>query len=70
VSAPRLRAGGGTTPRDDLAIGVPGENAGAGVVNVLDGSEVGLVGASLFTQDAAGVGGAAESGDAFGAAVD
>jgi hypothetical protein len=58
----------------DLAVGVPGEDVGgavdAGAVNVLHGSAVGLVGASLFTQDTAGVGGAAESGDEFGAAVD
>jgi hypothetical protein len=58
----------------DLAVGVPGEDVGgavdAGAVNVLHGSAGGLVGASLFTQDTAGVGGAAESGDEFGAAVD
>jgi hypothetical protein len=57
-----------------VAVGVPGEDVGgavdAGAVNVLHGSAVGLVGASLFTQDTAGVGGAAESGDEFGAAVD
>ena len=51
----------------DLAIGVPGENALAGAVNVLYGTGSGLSGAGgqLFTQ----VGGAVEPGDAFGAAL-
>jgi hypothetical protein len=49
---------------DDLAIGVPGENAGAGVVNVLDGSDVGLITTSLVRQQ-----GNPEPGDRFGAAL-
>jgi hypothetical protein len=58
----------------DLAVGVPGEDVGAatdaGAVNILDGSATGLVGDGLFIQGAGGVGGAAESGDGFGTAVD
>jgi FG-GAP repeat len=60
----------------DLAIGAPGEDVGtaadAGAVNVQYGSATGLPGpgGQLFTQDSPGVGGAAESGDAFGAALD
>jgi hypothetical protein len=56
---------------DDLAVGAPGENAGAGAVNVLYGSASGLSGSGsqLFTQDTPGVVGGAEAGDRFGAAV-
>jgi hypothetical protein len=58
----------------DLAVGVPGEDVGAatdaGAVNILNGSETGLVGDGLFFQCANGVGGAAESGDGFGTAAD
>ena len=60
----------------DLAIGAPGEDVGtaadAGAVNVQYGSATGLPGpgGQLFTQDSPGVGGAAESGDGFGAALD
>jgi hypothetical protein len=60
----------------DLAIGAPGEDvgaaAGAGAINVQYGSTTGLPGpgGQLFTQDSQGVGGAAESGDGFGAALD
>jgi hypothetical protein len=58
----------------DLAVGVPGEDVGAatdaGAVNILNGSATGLVGDGLFFQGAGGVGGAAESGDGFGTAVD
>ena len=60
----------------DLAIGAPGEDVGtaadAGAVNVQYGSATGLPGpgGQLFTQNSAGVGGAAESGDGFGAALD
>jgi FG-GAP repeat len=60
----------------DLAIGVPGEDVGAatdaGAVNVQYGSATGLPGpgGQLFTQDSAGVGGTAESGDSFGSALD
>jgi hypothetical protein len=61
-------------PLGDLAVGVPGEDVGAGsdagAVNILNGSAGGLVGSSLFFQGAGGVGGAAESGDQFGTAVD
>ena len=55
----------------DLAVGAPGEEVGtapaAGAVNVLYGSATGLTGtgSQLFTQ----VGGAAEAGDEFGAAL-
>jgi hypothetical protein len=60
---------------DDLAVGVPGESVGsiqgAGAVNVLYGSASKLtgIGSQLFTQDSPGVGGVAEQGDAFGAAL-
>lgn len=55
----------------DLAIGVPGENSGAGAVNVLYGTETGLAssGDQLWTQDSAGIAGTSESGDAFGGAL-
>jgi FG-GAP repeat len=59
---------------DDLAVGVPGEalgsRSGAGALNLLLGSEDGIVpGADVLSQDSQGVGGTAEAGDAFGAAV-
>jgi FG-GAP repeat len=60
----------------DLAIGAAGEDVGtqvdAGAVNVQYGSATGLPGpgGQLFTQDSAGVGGTAESGDSFGSALD
>ena len=60
----------------DLAIGAPGEDVGtaadAGAVNVQYGSATGLPGpgGQLFTQNSPGVGGSAESGDGFGAALD
>ena len=60
----------------DLAVGVPGESIGAiaeaGAVNVFYGAGAGgLAGAGgqLFSQDAAGVAGAAEAFDHFGWAV-
>jgi hypothetical protein len=59
----------------DLAVGVFEEAVGgiynAGAVNVLYGTPTGLTGSGsqLFTQDSAGVGGAAEKGDSFGAAL-
>src|SRR5918995_1288864 len=59
----------------DLAAGAPGEGvgtiAGAGAVNVLYGSAGGLSGAGsqLFSQDTAGVPGAAEAFDFFGSAL-
>ncbi|MBE8474458.1 FG-GAP-like repeat-containing protein [Streptomyces justiciae] len=61
--------------RADLAVGAPGEEIGyddgAGIVDVLYGTEAGLTGtgAQAFTQNTAGVPGAAEPGDAFGGAV-
>jgi hypothetical protein len=60
---------------DDLAIGVPYESigsvAGAGTVNVIYGSSTGLVsvGDQMWHQNTAGVLGAAEAGDHFGAAL-
>jgi hypothetical protein len=59
----------------DLAVGAPGENVGAtadaGAVEVFFGSTGGLpsVGDQLLRQGAAGLGGAAEAGDFFGAAL-
>lgn len=59
----------------DLAVGVPLEDVGAlqdaGAVNVLYGSAGGLTAAGdrLFTQDSAGVPGAAAAGEAFGLAL-
>jgi hypothetical protein len=64
--------GGG---RSDLAIGVPGEDAGgaadAGVVHVLYGSATGLTvaGSRLIRQDLDGLFGTPEVGDRFGAAL-
>jgi FG-GAP repeat len=57
--------------RDDLAIGVPGENNGAGGVNVLYGSSSGLSATSpradqFWTQNTADVNDASETGDSFG----
>jgi hypothetical protein len=60
---------------DDVAVGAPGEEFGhgdaAGVVDILRGSRTGLTGsgAQAFTQNTAGVPGAAELGDTFGSAV-
>jgi hypothetical protein len=59
----------------DLAAGAPFESVGsivgAGAVSVLDGSAGGLTaaGGQLFTQDTAGIPGAAEAEDHFGAAL-
>ncbi|MES5816413.1 FG-GAP-like repeat-containing protein [Streptomyces sp. RG80] len=59
----------------DVAVGAPGEELGyddgAGTVDVLYGARTGLTGtgAQGFTQNTAGVPGAAEAGDGFGAAV-
>jgi len=61
--------------RADLAVGAPGEELGyddgAGIVDVLYGTGTGLTGtgAQAFTQNTAGVPGAAEPGDGFGGAV-
>ena len=59
----------------DLAVGVPGEDVGAitdaGAVTVLYGSATGLsgTGGQFFSQDTAGVLGAAETEDGFGSAL-
>jgi hypothetical protein len=63
--------------RADLAVGVPSENAtagmvyGPGVVHVLYGSASGLTaaGSQLWSQDSPGVAGVAEAGDGFGGAL-
>jgi len=61
--------------RDDLAIGVPGEDVGdivdAGAVNVLYGSANGLsaAGNQIWTQDSDGIEDAAEFGDRFGGSL-
>lgn len=71
LAAGRLSSGG----HDDLAIGIPGDTAGAvanaGAVQVLLGGASGLsaAGSLLLHQDTPGVGGAATAGDRFGAAV-
>lgn len=60
---------------DDLAVGVPGEDIGtvadAGGIRVLRGSASGLTtaGAKSFDQNSAGVPGAAEKGDRWGAQI-
>ena len=57
---------------DDLAVGVPGEGSFRGIVQVLPGqagSGLGTLAASSYSQDTPGVGGIAETGDSFGAAV-
>ncbi|MES4890336.1 FG-GAP-like repeat-containing protein [Streptomyces sp. NPDC096012] len=56
---------------EDLAIGAPGEDDGAGSVTLLRGSASGLTtkGAVSYTQNTAGVPGTAEKGDRFGARV-
>jgi hypothetical protein len=55
----------------DLAVGVPGEDAGKGAVEVLYGSASGLSasGDQLWTQDSAGILGVGEDGDLFGFAL-
>ncbi|HEX8103339.1 MAG TPA: hypothetical protein VF533_12055 [Solirubrobacteraceae bacterium] len=59
----------------DLAVGSPGEKIGggegAGMVQVFYGSAGGLTGtgATRWTQDTAGIDGAAEAGDGFGSAL-
>lgn len=54
--------------RDDLAVGVPGENGGGGGVHFILGSPTGLTvtGNNLWTQDDAGVEDVNEDGDGFG----
>jgi FG-GAP repeat protein len=59
----------------DLVVGVPSENLGAlsdaGAVHILMGSGTGITsaGSQYWTQDSAGIGGVAESGDHFGGAL-
>ena len=56
----------------DLAVGVPGENAGAGIVQVLRGEAgtgLGVLPATTFSQNTPGVPGGSESGDEFGEAL-
>jgi hypothetical protein len=55
----------------DLAIGVPGENSGAGAVQILYGSAAGLTatGSRLWSQNSVGVADTAEPGDGFGSAL-
>jgi len=61
--------------RDDLAVGVTGEDIGiisnAGVVNVLYGSSTGLTATNnqVWHQNSAGVADSAEAGDQFGSAL-
>ncbi len=56
---------------DDLAIGVPGENSDAGLVNVLYGSTRGLAaqGNQIWWQDKPGVPGTSAALDGFGTAL-
>jgi hypothetical protein len=55
---------------DELVVGAPGESVGAiggaGAINVLLGSRLGLVGGAVVHQDVPGIPGAAEPGDSFG----
>jgi hypothetical protein len=56
----------------DLAVGVPGENNGRGIVQVLPGTAgtgLGAVNATTYSQDTAGVPGVAENDDQFGFAL-
>jgi disulfide bond formation protein DsbB len=57
--------------RGELAVGAPGENDNAGVVQVLLGSAAGLTaaGSQLWSQDSPGIGGTAEADDRFGSAL-
>ncbi|MFD2081348.1 FG-GAP repeat protein [Actinopolymorpha cephalotaxi] len=63
---------GAVTPdgRDDLVVGIPGEN-GSGGIAVLFGSSTGIgpVGNEFWSQNTAGVTGTAEDGDEFGATI-
>ncbi len=61
----------GRSARDDLAVGVPSEDSAvpdSGAVNVIYGSASGLNSArnQLWSQDSAGISGAAEASDRFG----
>jgi hypothetical protein len=57
--------------RDDLAVGVPGENTAAGGVHIIYGSKAGLtdLGDQFFTQNSSGVPGAEEDYDQCGTSL-
>ena len=57
--------------RAELAVGVPGENGGAGAVQLVRGSRKGLTDKDnqLWSQDSKGVAGTARSADLFGASL-
>ena len=56
--------------RDELAIGVPGEDKGAGAVQILTGKATGLSASDqLWLQDTKDVDDVSERGDAFGAVL-
>ena len=57
----------GRSRRADLAVGVHGENRGAGAVNILYGGSDGLTAAGdqVLSQDTRGIAGVAEQGDQF-----
>lgn len=57
--------------RDELAVGAPGENRGAGAVHVLRGTATGIraAGDQLWLQDTNDVDDTSERGDAFGAVL-
>jgi hypothetical protein len=65
----------GKSTYEDMAVGVPGEDVGtidgAGAINVIYGSALGLNknGDQLWTQDSAGIEGVAEAKDQFGNAL-
>jgi hypothetical protein len=72
ASAAPLRADFNGDGAADLAIGVPGENNFAGVVQVLYGSSPGGltgIGSQLWSQNSPGIASAPESGDQFGAVL-
>ena len=58
----------GRSDRSDLAVGVPGENRGAGAINVLFGGGSGLTSAGdqMLSQNTRGMPGVAERRDGFG----
>jgi hypothetical protein len=56
----------GNSPQRDLAIGVPGEDVGAGAVNVLRATQNGLASfGDSFWKQGLGLRGDAEDGDGF-----
>lgn len=56
--------------RDELAIGIPGENEGAGAVQILTGKRTGLSASDqLWLQDTQDVEDTSERGDAFGSVL-